>query len=116
MRSSFAARVQEYVRCHLRDPDLNPAKIAEANGVSLRGLYTLYESLGISLEQSIIQQRLDGARTDLAAPNQRYTSIAATARAWGITNPTFLSNRFRQEYGITPRQWRAGSRLKGSRR
>jgi AraC-like DNA-binding protein len=110
MHASLASRVQAYVRHHLCDPDLNPTKIAAANAISVRALYTVYEALGVSLEQSIIQQRLDGARTDLSATNQRYVSIAATARAWGFANPSFFSNRFRSAFGVTPREWRAGIR------
>lgn len=107
MHTSSGARVQAYVRHHLGDSDLTPQKIAASNGLSVRALYAMYETFGVSLEQSIIQQRLDGARTDLAAPRQRYSSIAATARAWGFTNPSFFAHRFHQAYGATPRQWRA---------
>jgi len=109
-QDSMATRVQAYVRHHLRDADLDPAQIAAANGLSLRALYGLYESMGASLEQSTPSQRPHRARTDLSAPRQRYTSIAATARAWGFTNPSFFSHRFRQSFGVTPRQWRAGVR------
>jgi AraC-like DNA-binding protein len=110
MHASQTARVHAYVRHHLRDPDLGPQEIAAANGLSVRALYAIYENLGSSLEQSIIRQRLDGVRTDLSAPRQRYSSIAATARVWGFTNPSFFSRRFREAFGVTPRQWRAGIR------
>jgi AraC-like DNA-binding protein len=110
MNATLATRVQTYVRHHLRDPDLTPARIAKAHGLSLRALYKLYETIGVSLEQSIIEQRLRGARTDLAAPRPRHSSIAATARAWGFTNPSFFSSRFRAAYGVTPRQWQRGTR------
>jgi AraC-like DNA-binding protein len=105
--STLATQVREYVCDHLREPGLSPRQVAAANGLSIRSLYALYESMGISLEQSIIRQRLDGARADLVASPQRYASIAATARAWGFTNSSFFSRRFRQTFGVTPRQWRA---------
>ncbi|MEU1887921.1 helix-turn-helix domain-containing protein [Micromonospora rifamycinica] len=104
MHSSMQARVEAYVRANLRDPDLSPARIAAANAMSLRGLYTLYESMGQSLEQSIIEQRLRGARADLTASHRRFTSIAAVARAWGFANPSFFSSRFRRAFGVSPRQ------------
>jgi AraC-like DNA-binding protein len=110
MHTSLSARVQAYVRHHLRDPELTPQRIAAANGLSIRALYALYEGLGVSLEQSIIRQRLNGVRTDLSASRQRYGSIAATARAWGFTNMSFFASRFRQAFGVTPRQWRSGIR------
>jgi AraC-like DNA-binding protein len=114
MHASLAARVQAYVRHHLRDPELSPQEIATANGLSVRALYAIYEDLGTSLEQSIIQQRLNGARTDLSAPRRHHGSIAATARAWGFTNPSFFSARFRKAFGVTPKQWRAGIRAQAS--
>ena len=109
MHSSLRARVQAYVRTHLRDPDLTPERIAAANNLSVRALYKLYETLGLSLEQDIIEQRLRGARADLLAPRRRHASIAALARAWGFTNPSFFSSRFRRAYGVTPRQLLAGA-------
>ncbi|WP_250031309.1 helix-turn-helix domain-containing protein [Paractinoplanes maris] len=104
MHDSLAARVQAYVRANLRDPDLTPARIAAANAISLRALYKLYESLGQSLEQSIIEQRLRGARADLSSPRRRHTTIAAVARSWGFANPSFFASRFREAFGVTPRQ------------
>ncbi|GAA0222570.1 helix-turn-helix domain-containing protein [Cryptosporangium japonicum] len=104
MQSSTQARVQAYVRQNLRDPDLTPARIAAANAMSLRALYKLYETMGQSLEQSIIEQRLQGARADLTASHRRYTSIAAVGRAWGFSNPSFFTAKFRQAFGVTPRQ------------
>jgi len=109
-QSGLATQIRDYVRDHLHDPQLSPRQIAAANGLSVRSLYALYESMGTSLEQSIIRQRLEGARTDLAVSPQRYVSIAATARAWGFTNSSFFSQRFRQAFGMTPRQWRAENR------
>jgi len=107
--ASAADRVDAYVRTHLRDPDLGPAEIATANGLSVRALYKLYEERGVGLEQSIIEQRLVGARRDLAAPGRRHQSIATVARTWGFDNPSFFSRRFRSAFGLTPRQWRHGS-------
>lgn len=107
--ASTAARVQTYVAAHLRDPDLGPARIAAANAVSVRTLYTIYETLGTSLERSILDQRLRGARADLSTPGRRHHSIAAVARSWGFTNPSSFSQQFRRAFGTTPRRCRADS-------
>lgn len=109
VHDSTAERVQAYVRGHLRDPALSPAEIAAANGISLRTLYKVYEELGTGLEASILEQRLRGARTDLAAPGRRHHTIAAVARSWGFANPSAFAQRFRRAFGITPRQWRDAS-------
>ncbi|MDG9672501.1 helix-turn-helix domain-containing protein [Micromonospora sp. DH14] len=110
MHASTRARVQAYVRNNLRDPELTPARIAAANAISVRALYKLYEEMGQSLEQSIIEQRLQGARADLTASRPRHTSIAAVSRAWGFANPSFFTSRFRAAFGVTPRQLVAAHR------
>jgi AraC-like DNA-binding protein len=106
---SLTAHIHAYIRHHVTAPGLTPARIAAAHNMSVRTLYKLYESQQRSLEQEIIEQRLAGARTDLATNSGRYRSIAATAQAWGFTNPSHFTNRFRQAYGTTPRQWRANT-------
>jgi AraC-like DNA-binding protein len=109
MDATLRFRVREYVRAHLRDPELSPARIASACGVSVRLLYKLYEGEETSLEQSIIEQRLTGARADLASPRLRHRTIEAVARTWGFTSPSFFSSRFSRAFGSTPREWRTES-------
>ncbi len=79
--TSLAPRILAYVRQHLPETDLTPARIAAAHNVSVRYLYKLLEREGISLEQWIIEHRLQGARTDLAASAARRRTIAAVARS-----------------------------------
>ena len=59
----------------------------------------------ISLHEWITGQRLEGAREELAGVGSRHRSIARVAQRWGFTNPTRFSHRFRDAYGITPRDW-----------
>jgi len=108
MATSLVPRILAYVRHHLTEADLEPARIAAAHNISIRYLYRLFETEGISLEQWIIDHRLEGARTDLSSPAGRRRPIASVARAWGFSDPSFFSSRFRRSYGITPRQWQQG--------
>ncbi|MFG2949794.1 helix-turn-helix domain-containing protein [Streptomyces adustus] len=105
-RETLLTRVLAYARAHLREPDLTPQRIAWAHNTSVRTLYRLCEDGGVSLEKWIIRRRLEGARTDLAAPGHAHRTIDTIARSWGFTNPAFFSRRFRQTYGTTPSQWR----------
>ncbi|WP_405550866.1 helix-turn-helix domain-containing protein (plasmid) [Streptomyces globisporus] len=111
---TLLTRILAYIRAHLIDPELTPARIARVHNISLRTLYRLCEAGGLSLEQWIIRQRLTGARQDLAAPQHAHRTIEAVSRSWGFTDPAFFSRRFRQVYECTPGQWRRLTHRQGS--
>jgi AraC-like DNA-binding protein len=103
---TWLIRVRSYVRQHLTDPGLDAEQVAAAHAISVRQLYRLCAGAQFSLEQWIIQQRLEGARAELATPRSRDRSIAVIARHWGFTDPSYFSRRFRRAFGSTPRDWR----------
>ncbi|WP_127817644.1 helix-turn-helix domain-containing protein [Microbacterium sp. CPCC 204701] len=109
MQRALPERVDAYIRHHLHDPDLSPAKIAAANAISVRKLYRLYEHRSLGLKASIIEQRLLGARSALASTAARRGSIADIAASWGFSNPSCFTDRFRRRFGVTPREWREKS-------
>jgi AraC-like DNA-binding protein len=102
---TLATRVLAYAGQHVTDPGLTPQHIAGAHNVSVRQLYKACANAGVRLEQWLIEQRLEAARAELAAPSGRRRSIAATARACGFADPSHFSRRFRAAYGMTPRDW-----------
>ncbi|MFG1827262.1 helix-turn-helix domain-containing protein [Microbispora bryophytorum] len=99
-------RILAYIRAHITDPDLTPQHLAQVHNISLRSLYRLCEDGGLSLEKWIIRRRLDGARQDLTSPEHAHRTIDAIALSWGFTHPSHFSRRFRDTYGITPRDAR----------
>jgi AraC-like DNA-binding protein len=99
------SRLFAYARQNLHDRSLCAERIAYAMNISLRHLYTLCRTANISLEQWIIEHRLESARAQLGTPTGQVRTIAATAHACGFTDPAHFSRRFRQTYGVTPRQW-----------
>ena len=110
LADTLVARVQAYVRAHLADPHLSPATIAAAHHVSERHLYRSFAEAGLSLEQWVIGTRLEAARRDLARPESCRRTIASIGRAWGFVNASHFSQRFREEYGVTPREWQRDGR------
>jgi AraC-like DNA-binding protein len=102
---TLVTRVLAYARAHLSEPTLTPERIARAHNVSLRLLYRTCAEAGLSLEQWIIAQRLEAARAALSAPGGPRQSIAATARACGFADPSHFARRFRDAYGMSPRDW-----------
>jgi AraC-like DNA-binding protein len=103
---TMLTQVRSYVRQHLTEPGLDAEQVAAAHAISVRQLYRLCSAAQFSLEQWIIHQRLEGARTELLDAGSRDRSIAMVARRWGFTDPSYFSRRFRQAFGLTPRDWR----------
>jgi AraC-like DNA-binding protein len=105
-QETLLSQVHEYVRQNLTDPDLGPTTIAEAHNISVRRLYKVCAQAGVSLEQSIITKRLEGAYRQLAAPGAEHRTIAAIAHRWGFRDPGHFARRFKLTYGMTPRDRR----------
>ncbi|OYN79680.1 helix-turn-helix domain-containing protein [Mycolicibacterium sphagni] len=106
MAATLLTQIRAYVGKHLANPGLTPAIIAAAHHISVRHLYKLCAGADFSLHDWITTQRLEGARNELAGLESRHRSIAMVAQRWGFSNPTHFSRRFRDAYGITPRDWR----------
>jgi len=104
LADALAPRIFAYVRQHLTERDLTPVTIARAHSISVRYLYKLCDAAGVRLVEWIIEERLEGARRDLAEPDQANRTIAVISRTWGFKDPSHFSNRFRRAYGISPRE------------
>ncbi len=96
--------MRAYVRRHLTEPGLDAERIARAHAVSVRHLYRVCAAAGMSLEQEVIAQRLEGARAELAGPGDR--SVAVVARRWGFPDPSHFAREFRRRVGMTPTEYR----------
>ena len=103
---SLPTRISIYVQRHLTDPDLSPVRIAREHNISVRHLYNTWSTGELSISQWIIVQRLEAARRELARPAAQRQTIAAIARRCGFTDATHFSRRFREAYGMSPREWR----------
>lgn len=113
MDDTLLTRMLTYTRRHLTDGNLDAELIAREHAISVRHLYGVFQRAGLSLEQWIISERLEGARNMLASPHLRHLTIAAVARRWGFANPGHFSRRFRAAYGLTPSEWRSSQAQDG---
>ena len=95
-----------YVEENLRDPDLCPAMIAAAIGVSQRYLNKIFESEGQSLSRMIWERRLENCRLDLENPGMDGRSITDVALSWGFKNSSHFSRSFRKHFQLSPREAR----------
>jgi AraC family transcriptional regulator, positive regulator of tynA and feaB len=112
LHDSLVVRVKSFIDDHLGDPGIGPDEIAAAHHISVRHLYTQWSRGGEpgALAEWIMGRRLDRARGRLADPDCAELAIGAVARESGFVNMTHFSRRFRQAYGISPREWRAQAR------
>jgi len=98
-------RIEDFIRRHLEDPDLDPTAIAAAHNISLRHLYGVFANRHETPSEWIMLLRLEAARAELSSGT---SNISATGQRWGFKTPSHFSRRFKAAYGMTPREWQLG--------
>src|SRR3954452_22435929 len=104
-------RIRDYVRRHHRDAALGPTEVAAAANISTRYLHKLFTAESQTVSLYLRQVRLAGARPDLRDPELENRSIAAIAHGRGFGDLSGFNRAFRDTYGMTPREMRAGEAL-----
>jgi AraC-like DNA-binding protein len=100
-------RARDAMGQRLTDPLLAPAAVATQLGVSLRRLQEAFQQHGCTVADCIWDMRLDFARGLLA--NQLAMPISSVADRSGFMDAAHFSRRFRQRFGLTPREYRLGA-------
>jgi AraC-like DNA-binding protein len=98
---------------HLSDPDLNPASIAVALGVSLRYLNLVFAKHDLSVSRTIWHRRIQRSARDLQNPALASASITSIAFSLGFNDTAHFTRAFKIVYDETPSAFR--SRLKLAR-
>ncbi len=105
-------KVQRHITQHLQDPTLTPDSIAAALNISRSYLYRLYQAEG-GVRRFIVQARLRLAHRQLLAPANALRSVSDIGYACGFRSDSHFSRAFREYYGYTPREARAGGGYAG---
>lgn len=100
-------RVNNYISAHLHESSLNPDAVANAMRLSSRYLNQLLEAEGTSLGRLILRKRVAAVADALRDPNMTTRSISTLAFASGFNDLTHFSKVFRQQHGISAREYRA---------
>jgi AraC-like DNA-binding protein len=100
--------VRQFVARNLQRPDLTPASVARAVGISLRQLHLLFEPTGTSFARYVMARRMERARQFLALQPGR--PILDIALACGIESSTVFYRGFRKMYGMPPTDYRQSLR------
>ncbi|MGJ5178994.1 helix-turn-helix domain-containing protein [Bradyrhizobium oligotrophicum] len=91
----------------LREPGLTVATIAATVGISERYVHKLLARAGTSFSELVMGRRLDGIARDLRDPGCAGSDIGRIAFDWGFSDLSHFSRRFKQRFGMRPRDWRA---------
>lgn len=100
------ALVRALVRRHFRDPDLSPATIAAACGISVSHLHRVFAGEEHTVAALIREERLQAAVRALASPGSRRESVATIGRRCGLPDPAHFSRVFHRRFGVSPREFR----------
>ncbi|MEU9481890.1 helix-turn-helix domain-containing protein [Streptomyces sp. NPDC048191] len=111
---TMVLRVKSFIRRHLGDPDLTPAKVAAAHHISRSYLYRLFQDEDLTVASYIRDQRLTMACQDLSDPGQREMPIHAIAARWGYRRPGDFTRAFRTAQGVTPSELRDQARRRSA--
>ncbi|MCJ2134714.1 helix-turn-helix domain-containing protein [Methylobacterium sp. J-026] len=107
-------RAKAYIEAHLSDPTIDPPQLAAAVGVSLRRLQQLFHERGQHIYDWIWKRRLEVAAARLADPGCAHLPIGMLAYASGFTTRAHFSRRFKDQFGVSPSDFRLAKRLDGA--
>lgn len=105
VRAAHLSRAENFIREHLKDPDLSPGMVAEGCGISLRYLQRLFHESDQSIQGYIRERRLSRCNEELSS-RQSIRSISDIAYDWGFTDQPQFSRYYRARFGKTASETR----------
>ena len=105
-RSMSLCRVKAFVEQHLADPTLSADAVVRGVGLSSRYTNKLFEDEGSSLTRYVWKRRLARCRSDMLDPAQTHHRLSEIAMRWGFNDLSHFSRAFRQQFGLSPRDFR----------
>lgn len=118
--AAMLRRVQDYILQHLHEDDLNPARIAEANRISVRYLHMLFQRGDMTVSGWILARRLHACKQALMDPAFNRQRISEIAFRYGFNSSSHFCRAFKEKYGVSPGDMReapmiGSARQQGSR-
>jgi AraC-like DNA-binding protein len=104
--ASFVS-IRRYIDRNLRSPELNVDRIAETFGLSRAALYRLFAPVG-GVASHIRDARLQRAYKEIVDAEFADRRIGPIAYGLGFKNLSAFNRLFRDTFGVSPREARAG--------
>jgi len=101
-------RLCQTIETLLPDPGLSLRRVADEEGVSSRYVQKLFASVDETFSHYLRTRRLERCRTDLSSPQHARLSISEICFRWGFNGSAHFSRAFRDQYGLSPREFRRG--------
>jgi AraC-like DNA-binding protein len=101
-------RLCQTIETLLPDPGLSLRRVADEEGVSSRYVQKLFASVDETFSHYLRTRRLERCRTDLSSPQHARLSISEICFRWGFNGSAHFSRAFRDQYGMSPREFRQG--------
>jgi len=115
-QTAFTIRqIKRYIADNLREPTLNPLKVAEEIGVSRRGLDGLFKHESTTISRYIWSRRLECCMQDLENPRYAGRRITEIAFSWGFNSASHFSRSFNDRFHMTPSRARSLAEAKRAR-
>jgi AraC-like DNA-binding protein len=108
--TAHRVRIINYIEAHLRDPDLNPAAIAQACKITPRYLHHLFAGNSETVTQFIQRRRLEECARELIEAPVRGRLVTEIAFDYGFNSLTHFGRVFRSHYGLTPSEYRRAAK------
>jgi AraC-like DNA-binding protein len=103
-------RAKSYIHANLSNPTLTRGLIARAMSLSVRRLSDIFAKEGTTITAYIRSMRLERIAQDLLNDLFHRQSISEIAFRWGFNNLQHFSKVFRNQYGMSPRDYRRHAR------
>ena len=107
-RAARLAAIRADVERAYRDPQLSVAHLAQRHHMSVRQVQRLFEEDGATFTAHVQNCRLEHVRRLLASPAHAHLLVASIAYEAGFSDLAAFNRLFKQRYGATPTQVRAG--------
>jgi len=105
-------KIKQMINQNLHKPDLCIGELAKQFGCSIRYIQRLFSEEDCTVSKYIRRQRLEGCKRQLADAAWLHHSITEIAFNWGFNSSAHFSRVFKEEYGISAREYRKQA-LKG---